>query len=161
MRPTTPCAYHRDPVEGRKIAVKVLATLPSCPAPKIARLGRTLKRWREALLAHFTNGRSNNGGTEAINGLLELRRRVSVNRPSPMGNRRSCEVPGPAAGEVDTDGRRVFEEERRWDFMWRRGPRGTDWSGRAAMSSWSTGSWLTSVSATSRRRRDGRMPLTC
>ena len=38
--------------------------------PEIARLGRTLKRWREAFLAYFTTGRSNNGGTEAINGAL-------------------------------------------------------------------------------------------
>ena len=69
--------HHRDPVEGRKIAVKVLATFPSCPVPEIARLGRTLKRWREAFLAYFTTGRSNNGGTEAINGRIELHRRVA------------------------------------------------------------------------------------
>ncbi len=63
--------------EGRKIAEKVLASFPTCPIPEIARLGRTLKQWREAFLAYFTTGRSNNGGTEAINGLIELHRRIA------------------------------------------------------------------------------------
>jgi len=68
---------HRDPVEGRKIAEKILETFPTCPVPEIARLGRTLKRWRDAFLAYFTTGRANNGGTEAVNGLIELHRRVA------------------------------------------------------------------------------------
>ena len=69
---------HRDtPAEGRKIAEKILETFPSCPVPEIARLGRTLKRWRESFLAYFTTARSNNGGTEAVNGLIELHRRVA------------------------------------------------------------------------------------
>jgi transposase len=68
---------HPNPAEGRKIAEKVLASFPTCPIPEIARLGRTLKRWRQAFLAYFDTGRSNNGGTEAINGLIELHRRVA------------------------------------------------------------------------------------
>ena len=68
---------HANPVEGRKIAERVVETFPTCPIPEIARLGRTLKRWRHAFLAYFTTGRSNNGGTEAINGLIELHRRVA------------------------------------------------------------------------------------
>ena len=68
---------HPNTVEGRKIAEKVIATFPSCPIPEIARLGRTLKRWRAAFLAYFETGRSNNGGTEAVNGLIELHRRVA------------------------------------------------------------------------------------
>ena len=67
---------HADPAEGRKIAEKILTSFPTCPVPEIARLGRTLKRWRDAFLAHFDTGWSNNGGTEAVNGLMELRRRV-------------------------------------------------------------------------------------
>lgn len=69
--------HHPNTVEGRKIAERVLETFPTCPVPEIARLGRTLKRWREAFLAYFTTGRSNNGGTEAVNGLIELHRRVA------------------------------------------------------------------------------------
>ncbi|MGI8722406.1 MAG: ISL3 family transposase [Geodermatophilaceae bacterium] len=68
---------HPDPVEGRKIAVTVVETFPTCPVPEIARLGRTLKQWRQAFLAYFDTGRSSNGGTEAVNGLIELHRRVA------------------------------------------------------------------------------------
>jgi transposase len=71
-------AYKADSLaEGRRIAEKVLASFPSCPIPEIKRLGKTLKRWREAFLAYFDTRRSSNGGTEAINGLIELHRRVA------------------------------------------------------------------------------------
>ena len=63
--------------EGKKIAEQLLAALPSCPIPEIARFGRTLIQWRDAFLAYFRTGRANNGGTEAINGLIELHRRVA------------------------------------------------------------------------------------
>jgi transposase len=63
--------------EGKKIAEKVLASFPTCPIPEIKRLGKTLKRWREAFLAYFDTRRASNGGTEAINGLIELHRRVA------------------------------------------------------------------------------------
>ena len=67
----------RDLTEGRRIAEKVLAAFPSCPIPEVARLGRTLKQWRAAFLAYFTTERSTNGGTEAVNGLIELHRRIA------------------------------------------------------------------------------------
>jgi len=67
----------KSPVEGRRIAEKVLASLPTCPIPEIKRLGKTLKHWRQAFLAYFETGRANNGGTEAVNGLIELHRRVA------------------------------------------------------------------------------------
>jgi transposase len=63
--------------EGMKIAEHVLASFPTCPIPEIRRLGKTLKQWREAFLAYFQTRRANNGGTEAINGLIELHRRVA------------------------------------------------------------------------------------
>jgi transposase len=65
-----------DKAEGRRIAERILATFPSCPIPEIARLGRTLRKWKEAFLAYFTTG-ATNGGTEAINGLIELHRRLA------------------------------------------------------------------------------------
>ncbi|QFG70372.1 ISL3 family transposase [Ornithinimicrobium pratense] len=67
---------HADKTEGRKIAERIVATFPSCPIPEIARLGRTLRKWKEAFLAYFTTG-ATNGGTEAINGLIELHRRIA------------------------------------------------------------------------------------
>lgn len=45
--------------------------------PEIARLGRSLQQWRQQILAHFTTGGVNNGGTEAINLLIEKTRRLA------------------------------------------------------------------------------------
>ena len=71
-------AYHcKDLPAGRASAENLLASLPSCPIPEIARLGRTLRKWKDAFLAYWTTDRSNNGGTEAINGLIELHRRIA------------------------------------------------------------------------------------
>jgi transposase len=64
-------------VEGRAIAVKVLDSFPTCPIPEVARLGRTLNAWKQQFLAYFTTQRANNGGTEAINGIIELHRRIA------------------------------------------------------------------------------------
>jgi len=58
-------------------AVKILATFHTCPIPEVARLGRTLRKWRDAFLAYFTSDRTSNGGTEAINGIIELHRRLA------------------------------------------------------------------------------------
>ena len=70
--------YHQPShADGRRVAEQILATFPSCPIPEIARLGRTLNQWRDAFLGYFTTGGANNGGTEAINGLIELARRVA------------------------------------------------------------------------------------
>jgi Transposase len=71
-------AYHQDThAAGRVIAEKILASFGSCPIPEVARLGRTLKQWREAFLGYFTTSGANNGGTEAVNGLIELHRRIA------------------------------------------------------------------------------------
>ena len=69
--------HQSDPAAGRRLAEQVLASFPTCPIPEIARLGRTLKRWRAAFLAYFDTAGANNGGTEAINGLIELHRRIA------------------------------------------------------------------------------------
>ena len=45
-----------------------LALDPACPIPEIARLGRTLRKWKDAFLAYFDTGGASNGSTEAING---------------------------------------------------------------------------------------------
>jgi len=70
--------YHQpDPATGRALAEQILAGFPSCPIPETARLGKTLKQWRDAFLGYFHTGGANNGGTEAINGLIELHRRIA------------------------------------------------------------------------------------
>ena len=67
----------KDTTKGRRRAEKILDAFHTCPIPEIARLGRTLRRWRAAFLAYFTTGRSSNGGTEAVNGIIELHRRLA------------------------------------------------------------------------------------
>ena len=67
----------KDTTDGRKRALKILASFYRCPIPEVARLGRTLRRWKDAFLAYFTTGRANNGGTEAVNGIIELHRRLA------------------------------------------------------------------------------------
>ncbi|WP_454228880.1 ISL3 family transposase [Propioniciclava flava] len=68
---------HPDPARGRQLAEQVVNGFPSCPIPEIARLGRTLRQWKDAFLAYFDTDRASNGGTEAINGLIELHRRIA------------------------------------------------------------------------------------
>jgi transposase len=68
---------HATTTEGRRIAEKVIAGFPSCPIPEVARLGRTLKAWRQQLLAYFDTSRISNGGTEAINLIIEKMRRLA------------------------------------------------------------------------------------
>jgi transposase len=81
-------AFHTSSLaEGRAIAVKVLESFPSCPSPEIARLGRTLRAWKEQFLAYFTTGRASNGGTEAINGIIELHRRIARGFRNPTNYR--------------------------------------------------------------------------
>lgn len=70
--------YHAtDPATGRQLAENILAGFPSCPIPEIARLGKTLRTWRDAFLGYFHTAGANNGGTEAVNGLIELHRRIA------------------------------------------------------------------------------------
>jgi transposase len=69
--------YHaRSHTAGAALAEKAIAAFPSCPIPEVARLGRTLRAWRPQVLAYFTTDGVSNGGTEAINGIIEKTRRL-------------------------------------------------------------------------------------
>jgi transposase len=63
--------YYAVPTTGRQIAQKVPDSFPSCPIPEVARLGRTLRAWRAQVLAYFDTSGISNGGTEAINLIIE------------------------------------------------------------------------------------------
>lgn len=65
----------------------MLASFHTCPVPEIARLGRTLRSWSEQFLAYFTTGRANNGGTEAVNGIIKLHRRIARGFRNPSSYR--------------------------------------------------------------------------
>jgi len=62
---------------GKVIAEKILDSFPNCPIPEIRRLGKTLTTWRSEYLGYFDTHGSSNGGREAINGLIELHRRIA------------------------------------------------------------------------------------
>ena len=67
--------FHQDtPAQGQRLAARLIESLPACPIPEIARLGRTLRKWEDAFLAYFDTGGASNGPTEAINGIIELGR---------------------------------------------------------------------------------------
>lgn len=71
-------AYHRDrPADGRAVAERILDSFHTCPIPEIARLGRTLRAWRQQFLAYFDTGGVSNGGTEAVNLIIEKTRRLA------------------------------------------------------------------------------------
>jgi len=70
--------YQADsPSQGRLIAEQVIDSFPDCPIPEVARLGRTLKMWKSHVLAMFETHRISNGGTEAVNLLIEKTRRLA------------------------------------------------------------------------------------
>lgn len=62
--------------EGRRRARWALESLPSCPIPEVARLGRTLRSWRTEFLTYFDTDGASNGPTEAVNLLIEKTRRL-------------------------------------------------------------------------------------
>jgi transposase len=71
-------AYNaKNPNDGKKIAEQILSSFPSCPIPEVARLGRTLRARRQQVLAYFQTRGVSNGGTEAINLLIEKTRRLA------------------------------------------------------------------------------------
>ncbi len=69
--------YHVGPEKGRALVAEVLTAFPTCPIPEIARLGRTLRQWKTAILAYFETNGTSNGPTEAINGVIETTRRIA------------------------------------------------------------------------------------
>ena len=62
---------------SKTIAEKIVSSFASCPIGESTRLGRTLRQWKATYLGSFTTERSNNGRTEAINGLIEPHRRIT------------------------------------------------------------------------------------
>ena len=70
--------YHATtPTAGTRLAEQLLESLHTCPIPELARLGRTLRQWRTQLLAYFSTGGVSNGGTEAVNLVIEKTRRLA------------------------------------------------------------------------------------
>ena len=66
-----------NPADGRRIAEAVIISFPTCPIPEVARLGRTLRQWRSHVPARFDTHQISNGGTEAVNLIIEKTRRLA------------------------------------------------------------------------------------
>lgn len=69
--------YHSHSEDGRELVNEVIASFPTFPIPEVARLGRTLKQWKAAILAYLDTRGAPNGHTEAINGVIETTRRIA------------------------------------------------------------------------------------
>lgn len=65
-----PARQTRPPERGKELVNKIIASFPTCPIPEVARVGRTLKHWKTAILAYFDTNGASNGPAEAINGAL-------------------------------------------------------------------------------------------
>ena len=52
--------HQATPAQGRRLAAHLIQRLPTCPIPEIARLGRTLRKWKDALDAYFDTGGASN-----------------------------------------------------------------------------------------------------
>ena len=59
--------HQATPVQGQRLATHLIEHLPTWPIPEITRLGRTLRKWKDAFLAYLDTGGASNGPTEAIN----------------------------------------------------------------------------------------------
>ena len=80
--------FHQDtPTQGRRLAARLAQRLPTCPIPEIARLGRTLRKWKDAILSYFDTAGASNGPTETINGIIELGRRTARGYPNPTNHK--------------------------------------------------------------------------
>ena len=79
--------HQATPAQGRRLAAHLVERLPTCPIPEIARLGRTLRKWKDAFLAYFDTDGASNGPTEAINGIIELGRRTARGYRNPTNYR--------------------------------------------------------------------------
>jgi transposase len=55
---------------------------PRPPTPQAPRSSSKSQQWREAFLGYFDTNGASNGGTEAVNGLIELHRRIARGFPN-------------------------------------------------------------------------------
>ncbi|NVN00101.1 transposase [Arthrobacter sp. SDTb3-6] len=44
--------YHAAAAKGRELITEILQSLPSCPIPEVAKLGRSLRMWKAAAVSY-------------------------------------------------------------------------------------------------------------
>lgn len=82
----------KSTLEGKARAEKILQSFHTCPIPEVARMGRTLRRWREAFLAHFYTERRTTAAP----------RRSMASSNSTDASRASTATPTTAASECSS-----------------------------------------------------------
>ena len=89
LLPTTALRVHDDqPGRGpQDRARRRSIRSPAARSPRSPDSAAPCSAWREQFLAYFTTGRANNGGTEAINGIIELHRRIARGFRNPTNYR--------------------------------------------------------------------------
>lgn len=70
--------YQATPAQGRRLATHLTERLPTCPIPKIARLGRTQRKWKDALDAYFDTAGACNGPTNYQHRMLLITRGLAT-----------------------------------------------------------------------------------
>ena len=75
--------HQATPAQGQRLATQLIESLPTWPIPEFARLGRTLRKWKDAFLAYLDTGGASNGPTEAINGHYRTRQTHRQRLPQP------------------------------------------------------------------------------
>ncbi len=55
----------------------MITAFPTCPISEVTRLGRTLRRWKAAILAYFDTTGASDGPNEAVNGVIETTWRIA------------------------------------------------------------------------------------
>lgn len=74
----TTAMFHKDCLaQGKRLAAGVIGAQPTCTFPESVRLGRALRTWRTTILIYLATDRSSNSGVEAVNGIIELGRRIT------------------------------------------------------------------------------------
>jgi hypothetical protein len=102
--------------------------LPVLPIPEIDRSGRTVKAWRQQVLAYFDTTGVSNDGTEAINLIVEKVRRLAHGASEISSNTKygSCWPPQVSAGTENTqtmpNSRESESQHRRVAAQRRRSP---------------------------------------
>ena len=75
--------HQATPAQGRRLATHLIKRLPTSPIPEIARLGQTLRKWKDAFLAYFDTGGASNRPTEATNASHRTRQTNRQRLPQP------------------------------------------------------------------------------
>jgi hypothetical protein len=91
---------------GKAVAENIVATFPNCPITEIARLGPTLRQWKDTYLGYVTTDGANSGSTDAVGAGVDQVVRVDAEHAA--GGSKGVDVvglaltcPGGAAGRLD------------------------------------------------------------